>query len=516
MAQYILAHDLGTSGNKATLFSLEGKLGASVLYEYPVYYPNTGWVEQKPDDFWQAVCLSTKQLLEQAGISGGDEAAVCFSGQMMGCLLVDREGRPLRNMIIWADTRAGKQAEAMEAKIGMDYVYRVTGHRISASYSAAKLLWVRDNENDVYKRTHKMLHAKDYIIFKLTGNYVSDYSDASGTNLFDLVKKNWDQKILDALDIPLSLLPEARPSTDTAGAVTAEAARETGLLAGTPVIIGGGDGSCACVGAGVVSEGSAYNVLGSSSWISLASKAPVTDPEKRTFTWVHLDPALYTPCGTMQAAGYSYNWYKNTLCLDEIARAAQTGENPYKLIDGAALESAPGAGGLLYLPYLLGERSPRWNHEARGALVGLSVTTGKGGISRAVLEGVAFNLKIILEILEKGTGGGIEKITMIGGGAKGAVWLQILSDIWQKPLAVPAYTEEATSLGAAVCGGVGIGAFKDFSVIHQFNGPVKTISPRRELAERYGELYAIFNETYDSLTGVYKRLADFNRRFSGN
>jgi xylulokinase len=516
MEKFVLAHDLGTSGNKVTLFSLDGKLGASCLYEYPTRYPRQNWVEQSPDDFWKAVCLSTKRLLEETRLSGSDVAAVCFSGQMMGCLLVDAEGKPLRPMIIWADTRAGKQEAEIEQKLGMDYVYRTTGHRISASYSAAKLLWVRDNEIEVYRRSYKMLHAKDYIIYKLTGKFVTDYSDASGTNLFDLVKKTWDKNILDALGVSPDLLPEARPSTDNAGGITAEASRATGLLEGTPVIIGGGDGSCACVGAGVVSEGSAYNVLGSSSWISLASADPVYDPALRTFTWVHLDPALYTPCGTMQAAGYSYNWYKNTLCGGETAEAAKNGENPYRLIDKGAFEASPGSGGLLYLPYLLGERSPRWNHEARGAFVGLSVTSSKGDISRSVLEGVGFNLKIILQILEQGAAvkGGIDNVIMIGGGAKGAVWLQILADIWQKPLIVPAYTEEATSLGAAVCGGVGIGAFKDFSVIHQFNAPVKTITPNPELAPLYEDLFGIFNDTYDSLTGVYRRFAEFKGRNS--
>ncbi|MDR2730719.1 MAG: xylulokinase [Treponema sp.] len=510
--EYILAHDLGTSGNKATLFSIEGELGASVLYEYPVSYPYNSWVEQDPEDYWKAVCLSTRQLLDKAKVSSSDVTGVCFSGQMMGCLMVDRDGKPLRPIIIWADTRAGRQAGEMEKKLGMDYVYRTTGHRISASYSAAKLLWIRDNEAELYKRAHKILHAKDYIIYKLTGNFVTDYSDASGTNLFDLNKKDWDQRILDELDIPRSMLPEPRPSTNKAGTVSTEAARETGLTEGTPVIIGGGDGSCACVGAGVVSEGNAYNVLGSSSWISLASKAPVYDPEMRTFTWVHLDPALYTPCGTMQAAGYSYNWYKNTLCLDEIEKGRQTGENPYKLIDSAALVSPPGANGLIYLPYLLGERSPRWNHDARGAFIGLSITTGKGDISRAILEGVAFNLKIILEILEMGaTAGKIDEIIMIGGGAKGNVWLQILSDIWQKPLAVPAYTEEATSLGAAVCGGIGIGAFKDFSVIHKFNVPVKRINPNKDCAAGYEKLFRLFNKAYDALVDTFMELAEYNR-----
>jgi xylulokinase len=516
MGKFILAHDLGTSGNKVTLFSLDGKLGASCLYEYPTRYPKQNWVEQDGDDYWKAVCLSTRRLLEENRLSASDVAALCFSGQMMGCLLVDAGGKPLRPMIIWADTRAAKQEAEMERKLGMEYVYRTTGHRISASYSAAKLLWVRDNENELYRRSYKMLNAKDYVIYKLTGNFVTDYSDASGTNLFDLVNKTWDKTILDTLGISPDLLPEARPSTDNAGGVRAEAARETGLLEGTPVIIGGGDGSCACVGAGVVSEGGAYNVLGSSSWISLASAEPVYDPALRTFTWVHLDPALYTPCGTMQAAGYSYNWYKNTLCGGEIAEASEAAENPYRLIDEGAFNAPPGAGGLLYLPYLLGERSPRWNHEARGAFVGLSITSSKGDVSRAVLEGVGFNLRIILQILEQGAAvkGGIDRVTMIGGGAKGAVWLQILADIWQKPLAVPAYTEEATSLGAAVCGGVGIGAFRDFSVIREFNGPVKTIAPNKELAPLYEELFALFNDTYDSLGGVYHRLAEFKGRFS--
>ena len=513
MAKYILAHDLGTTGNKATLFSLDGELGASVLYEYPVSYPYDGWVEQDPEDFWKAVCLSGKQLLEKACITPADVAGVCFSGQMMGCLLVDSEGSPLRPIIIWADTRAARQAEEMEKKLGMEYVYRVTGHRISASYSAAKLLWVRDNESAVYKRAHKMLNAKDYIVYKLTGNFVTDYSDASSTNLFNLDKKDWDVQTINMLGIPRSLLPDPHPSSDRAGSISAEAARETGLLEGTPVIIGGGDGSCACVGAGVVSEGNAYNVLGSSSWISLASRKPVYDPQMRTFNWVHLDPDLYTPCGTMQAAGYSYNWYKNTLCREEMDKAQKNGENPYNLINAGVAASTPGANGLIYLPYLLGERSPRWDHDARGAFIGLSVSSRKDDISRAVLEGVAFNLKIILGILEQGVAGGINEIILIGGGAKGDVWLQILSDIWQKTLSVPVLREEATSLGAAVCGGIGVGAFKNYEVISRFNKIEKVITPNAVLADRYNALFSIFDKSYENLKTVYKELAEYRREY---
>ncbi len=509
MADYLLAHDLGTSGNKAVLYREDGTLAASALYEYPTFYPFPGAVEQEPEKWWEAVCNSTKRLLSETGIPAEKIAAVSFSAQMMGCLLVDKNGEPLRNMLIWADTRAGKQEAWMKEQIKPEIVYKITGHRISSSYSAAKLLWVRDHEAELYKKCWKMIHAKDYIIYKLTGNMVSDYSDASGTNLFDLVKKKWSQELLDAFEISEKLLPEVHPSTDIAGKVTAGAAKLTGLREGTPVVIGGGDGSCACVGAGVVREGSAYNVLGSSSWISTASRAPIFDGKMRTFNWVHLDPELYTPCGTMQAAGYSYSWYRNTLCAEERKAAPAEGISAYEMINREAAKSRPGAGGLIYLPYLLGERSPRWNPDARGSLIGLSVTTTKGDISRAILEGVGYNLKVILDILQKKQK--IEELILIGGGAKGKLWLQILADIWQKQIAVPQYLEEATSMGAAVCAGVGIGLYPDFAVMEKLNRTEYVIEPNREYKAVYGRMYDIFNESYEALVNVYGSLADYRR-----
>ena len=507
MANYILAHDLGTSGNKATLYREDGTLAASTLYEYPTYYPFPGAVEQNPGEWWRAVCESTKTLLEKAGISNREIAAVSFSAQMMGCLPVDREGNALRNMLIWADTRSGRQEAWMKEQIGEKRGYEITGHRISASYAAAKLLWIRDNEPEVYAKCSKMIHAKDYIIFRLTGNLVSDYSDASGTNLFDIRQKKWSDELTEAFGIPKELLPEVHPSTDIAGEITAGAAVQTGLLKGTPVVIGGGDGSCACVGAGVVREGKAYNVLGSSSWISTAGKSPIFDDEMRTFNWIHLDKDLYTPCGTMQAAGYSYSWYRNTLCGEERAEAAEMGVSAYDRINEGVMESRPGAGGVLYLPYLLGERSPRWNPDARGSLIGLSVTTTKGDISRAILEGVGYNLKIILDVLQKQSR--IDELILIGGGAKGRVWLQILADIWQKRILVPAYLEEATSMGAAICAGVGIGLYPDFTVAERLNRTEYVIEPNGENRDTYELLYRIFNQSYDALTDVYSELAKY-------
>jgi len=506
MAQYILAHDVGTSGNKATLYSLDGKLAGSMVAEYPTYYPHDGWVEQDADDWWNAVCVSTKALLEQTKTTPDQIACVSFSAQMMGCLLVDQAGKPLRNMLIWADTRSAVQERFMLERVDMERGYHITGHRLSASYSAAKLLWVKDNQPELYQRAYKMLQAKDYLVYKLTGQLMTDYSDASGTNLLDLERKEWSCELLEAFGIRADLLPELYPSTYVAGGVTPQAARECGLLEGTPVVLGGGDGSCACVGAGVVRPGKAYNVIGSSSWISMAAEKPYFDPEMRTFNWVHPDENLYTPCGTMQAAGYSYAWFRNTLGREEVTAAKKQGVSPYELLNQEAAASAPGANGVLFLPYLLGERSPLWDHNAKGAFIGMGISTTKGDMTRAVLEGVGYNLKNILDILENYAK--IEGVTMIGGGTKGALWLQILADIWQKPLYVPGYLEEATSMGAAICGGVGIGAYRDFTVAENFTQTQRVICPNPELASLYHCTYHHFRSAYDCLKPLYKVMAD--------
>ena len=509
MNSYILAHDLGTSGNKATIYDTEGQLKGSCVYEYPTYYPFDGAVEQNPDDWWIAVCESTKQLLSESGISPTDIECVSFSGIMMGCLLVGKDGKPLRNMLIWADTRSSKQEKFMLDRVSMNRGYEITGHRLSASYTASKLLWIKDNEPELYKAGYKVLHAKDYIVYRFTGKFVTDFSDASGTNLLDLRKKEWSKELYESWDISPSILPELHASTDVIGKITDDAAKQTGLLQGTPVILGGGDGSCACVGAGVVSVGKAYNIIGTSSWISMASKEPYFDKEMRTFNWAHLDSSLYTPCGTMQAAGYSYSWYRDNLCEPEIQAAKHAGTSAYKLLDRHLNISPPGANGLLYLPYILGERSPHWNHNARGAFIGIGISSAKSDFTRAVLEGVGFNLRIIMDILENYTN--IDEITMIGGGAKGIGWLQLLSDIWQKKLSVPMYIEEATSLGAAVCGGVGAGIFKDFSVIQKFNPIQNQIIPNQNNADLYNHLFKSFKHAYQQLIPVYEDLAQLKK-----
>ena len=494
---YLLAHDLGTSGNKATLFHEDGRLVASTLCEYPTHYPGEGQVEQNPEDWWQAVCRSTRTLMAQSAVQPGDIAAISFSGQMMGCLLVDQGGAPLGNALIWADTRSWAQEAWMIRQAGMEAGYRITGHRLSASYGAAKLLWIRDNQPLRYAKAYKMLGAKDFIIHRMVGRFVTDYSDASSTNLFDLEQKTWAGELLRAFEIDPGLMPEAYPSATIAGTLQPDAADAMGLMAGIPVVIGGGDGSCACVGAGAVQPGEAYCVLGSSAWISTVSPVPVMDDAMRTFNWVHLDPACYTPCGTMQAAGYSYQWFCKRLMEAE----------DYDRLNQLAAASPPGSNGVVYLPYLLGERSPRWDLAARGAFIGLSGATRQGDMARAVMEGVGFNLKIILDILQGALP--LRQLTVIGGGAQAKHWMQILADIWQQPLTLQDAPREATSMGAAVCAGVGVGMYRDYTAVAQFARPVEVIHPRPQPI--YQQLAPVFEAAYTGLMQASHLLAAIRR-----
>lgn len=503
MVKYLLAHDLGTSGNKATLFTAAGTLVKSIVFSYDTDYFNNNWAEQDPKDWWEAVCSSTKEILK--GIDNNQVAAVSFSGQMMGCLCVDKNGDPLRRSIIWADQRAVKEARDIGDRVENERFYRITGHRISPSYSLEKLLWIKNNEPEVYENTYKMLNSKDFIIHKLTGRFVTDYSDASGTNILDLNTYKWSEELINITGIDGDKLPELRKSTDVVGGVTAEAAAETGLAIGTPVVCGGGDGVCAAVGAGCIKEGTSYSIVGSSSWIALTTEKPIYDNQMRTFNWAHIVPGFVTPCGTMQAAGVSYSWLKNQICTNEAREAEEKGISPYELINMEIEKSPAGANGLLFLPYLLGERSPRWNPNARGAFIGLTMEHKREDILRSVLEGVTLNLNVILKVFKQHAD--IKDMIVIGGGAKGKVWRQIMADVYNVNILKPDYLEEATSMGAAVTGGVGVGLFKDFDVINNFINIDDVQKPIESNNAKYGQLAPIFDECYYSLVNVYEKLA---------
>ena len=507
MKRFILAHDLGTTGNKATLFDGDGGMLASAFSGYETSHPQPTWAEQDPADWWRAVGDTTRALLARSGVKPEDVAVVSFSGQMMGCLPVDAAGRPLRRCIIWADQRAVDQAARLAEALGEERVYRITGHRISPTYSAPKILWVRDHEPDVFARAIKFLHVKDYIAYRMTGAFVTDRSDAGGMNLYHLEGGAWSSEILDAIHLDARLLPEIHDSTDVIGEITHESAEELGLAAGTPVVIGGGDGASAAVGAGSVVEGAAYNYVGSSSWISFAGPRPIYDAQRRIFNWAHMVPGMFLPCGTMQAAGGSYQWLRRQVCWSESREAEETGVDVYELMNQRAAESVPGAHGLLFLPYLQGERSPHWNPRARGGFVGLQVTHTRADLVRAVLEGISMNLRTILQSFLD-AGARVDEVTLIGGGAKGQIWRQILADIFGRTVLRPRLLEEATSLGAAVAGGVGVGLFPDFSVVNRLIEIVDRHTPDPQAQAEYERLYPVFLAAYDALVPIFDQLHD--------
>jgi len=504
MPELILAHDLGTTGNKASLFDPQGDVLASVSEAYDTDYPRPGWAEQSAEDWWRAALVATRRLLAESGRDPADIAAVSFSGQMMACLPVDGDGTPLRPAIIWADQRAEEQAALLAERVGRERVYRFTGHRASASYTAAKAMWLRDHEPDVFRHTRRLLQAKDYVAHRLTGEYATDYSDASGTNLFDLRARRWSGEILQAIELDPGLLPPALPSATVMGTVTQRAAEETGLCSGTSVVIGGGDGACATAGAGVVGAGDAYCYIGSSSWIAFVSREPLYDPAQRTFTFAHLDPDYLFPTGTMQCAGGSFDW------LERLLRTG--GHHPaHDRLEAAAADVPPGAGGLLFLPYLMGERSPHWNPHARGAFVGLSMAHGRAEMARAVLEGVAYNLRIILDALRE-QGAPIAALRVIGGGARSPVWRQVLADVLGLPLLRPHLLVEATSLGAAIAGGVGSGLYSGYHVVGDLVRVMPGEEPRPAASRQYDDLYALFQDTYRALVPTFDRISAVQAR----
>ncbi len=505
MERYILAHDLGTSGNKATLFSEGGRLIRSEVFAYDTHYFNDTWVEQDANDWWRAVCVTSKSLLLHTGVRPSDIAAVSFSGQMMGCLCVDRAGNPLRPSIIWADQRAQRQVAQLEEHISQQDFYHIVGHRNTASYGIQKLMWIRDNEPEIYEKTYKTLNAKDYIVFRLTGKFYTEPSDANSMACFDLNTFQWSQRLLTYAGIDPDKLPEIKPSTCVAGGVTKEAAALTGLAEGTPVVMGGGDGVVANIGCGSISPGKTYCCMGTSAWITTTAEKPIFDEQMRTVTWAHVIPGMYAPNGTMQYAGGAYNWLKNTICRMETQQARETGGSPYEAMNRQIAASPAGSNGLIFLPYLLGERAPRWNPDAKGAWIGVKPETSRGDILRSVLEGVTMNLAICLDILR--TQIQIDEITVVGGGAKGAVWRKIMADVYNARIKVPSLLEEGSSMGAAVIAGVGAGIFKDFTAIDRFIEIKDIQNPDPETVRAYEPVKEAFNDCYFALEDTFHRLA---------
>ncbi|MDQ1736146.1 MAG: xylulokinase [Pseudonocardiales bacterium] len=486
----IIAHDLGTTGDKASLVDSEGRVRASLSRSYATTFGPGGTAEQDPQDWWQSVSAATRGLLAETGIPAHRIEAISFSGQMMGAVLVDEAGDPVRPAIIWADTRSGRQSEQLIARFGLEQAYAITGHRLNPTYTLSKVMWVRDEEPQAFSRARRVLQAKDFIVHRLTGRMLTDPSDASSTNAFDQTASIWSTDLIAAAELNLALFPEIVPSTQVVGTVTGAAAAYTGLAEGTPVVIGGGDGPMAALGAGVLDPGDGgYAYLGTSSWVSIATSRPLHDPAMQTMTFNHVVPGAFVPTATMQTGGGALEWLREVLDPGELTSFGQL------LSAMAGVQAA--TDGLFFLPYLLGERSPYWNPQARAAFIGLCRHHTQAHLTRAVVEGVAFNLRTgLLAFASNGTA--ITRVDAIGGAAASGAVLQILADVWGVPVASRDLAAEANALGAAVVGGVGVGMFGDLTVARSLSRRQQDVRPDMRLHSDY--------------TGGYQRFVDAYRR----
>jgi xylulokinase len=486
----IIAHDLGTTGNKASLHSDDGKMLQHCTISYPAHFASGGVAEQNPMDWWNAVGSASKKLLQMANVSADQITGIGISGQMMGAIFLDENFNPTRDAIIWADFRAQKQSDLLIEKIGLEKAYKKLGHRLNPTYSISKVMWVRDNQPDIWAKTKHICIAKDFVNQKLTGRFVTEPSDASSTNCFDQIKLNWDAEILNAANIPISYFPEIVSSTTVIGGLTKDAADHVGLNAGTPVVAGGGDGPMAALGAGIIepSDG-AYVCMGSSSWVAVSTDKPLHDSKMRSMTWNHIVPNKFSPTATMQAGGASLQWM-----VEDLLPASE--KDRYKILLDEAGKVNSSDDGLFFLPHILGERSPYWNPSAAGAFIGLGRHHDRSYLVRAVLEGVAFNLLTCIQAFTD-NGVPIKQVDVIGGGAESALWLQIFADIWGVKVRSRSIVEDANSLGAAVTTLVALGK-GEFSMVKELSTITAEFNPTSQ-SQKYQKQHKVFLDGYYKL-----------------
>lgn len=505
MQEYIIAHDLGTSGDKAILLNAGGEILRTHTSGYAIHHQKDGWSEQNPHDWWTVFCLCNQVLLK--GIRAEDIAGICITGQMMCCLPVDTNGDVLYPAIIWADTRATEESSRLEKLIGTDRFYKITGMRASANYTLPKIMWLKKHRNELYAKTYKFLSPKDYLNYRLTGIFAIDPENAAYMHCFDRITMNWSDLLLETSCIDQSKLPDLKPADTILGGVHREAARECGLQVDTPVIMGTGDGGAATLGAGVIDPGDAYTCIGTSSWVCLISGCNYLDPSHSISKLNYLETSRDS--GTMQAGGFSYDWLCNTLCQQECDAAKSESEKDYVLIDRLAGQSPPGSGGVLFQPYLLGERSPYWDPKLRASFLGITAKTDRAALCRSVMEGVSLHLKLILDKICNVNQIMLPKeMRLIGGGAQSPLWRQIFADIYGLPVITTRYADQAGTLGTAVLAGKALGIFSSLSVVKQFHQISGITEPDEERVRLYKDLARIFEDAQIALTGINHRLSD--------
>ena len=507
---YLIGIDVGTSSLKTLLLDEAGAVVGSVSESYPFQTPKPLWSEQDPVHWWKATCLCLKRILKESGVSPGSIAGVGLTGQMHGLVLLDREDRVLRPCILWNDQRTAKQCADITRKVGAERVLQLTGNPVLPGFTAPKIAWVQENEPETYARAARFLLPKDHVRFLLSGEHFSDVSDASGTSLLNVGKRTWSEEMCRAIGLKDSFLPQVTESPVASARVSAEGARATGLLEGTPIAAGGGDQAAQAVGSGIVGEGIVSATLGTSGVVFAHSDEFRVEPNGRLHAFCHAVPHKWHLMGVMLSAAGSFEWYRNTLGTWEEMEAKSAGCNVFEWLDRQAAQAPAGSEGLLFLPYLSGERTPHPDPQARGVFFGMTLRHRKPHLTRAVLEGITYGMNDSLQLM-RNLGLEISEVRASGGGANSPFWLQMQADIYRSRVVTTNVTEGA-AFGAAVLAGVATGLFADLGSaaarIVQNTGETNPGPEEAVYADFYPEyraLYPALKDRFASLGRVVEK-----------
>jgi xylulokinase len=504
---YLLGIDVGTTGTRAVIIRPDGHvISSAVAPHQPMRMARPGWAEQDPEDWWQATVTAVRSALEQNGIKGSEVAAVGLSGQMHGVVLLDGARAVLRPALIWCDQRSQAQCDWITSQVGAERLIRLVLNPALTGFSAPKVLWVREHEPAIYERAAHFLLPKDYVRLRLTGEFATDVSDASGTLLFDVTRRDWSKQVLERLEIDRNLLPSVHESVAVTGQITLDAAIMTGLKAGTPVAAGAGDQAASAVGNGIVLTGLTSATLGTSGVIFAYTDEPKLDPKGRIHTFCHAVPGKWHVMGVTQGAGLSLRWFRNELGAAEAWYAERVGADPYELILREAEQAPAGSDGLLFLPYLMGERTPHLDPLARGMWFGLTAAHTRAHLIRSILEGVAFSLRDSLEIFAE-LKIPVSQIRVSGGGSRSFLWRQIQADIYRREV-VSLREAEGSAFGAAMLAGVSSGVYSSVEdAASQAIQVREEVLPHAGLAEIYDRQYQVYRRLYPAVRDLAHELA---------
>ena len=498
MQQYLLGIDIGTSACKVAIFDREGKVVSATTGDYGVYYPQPGWAEQDPEEWWQAVCRTTRGALEKSGICAEEIAGVGIDGQSWSAIAVDKEGKVLTNTPIWMDTRAKDICGELNEKVGDKRIFELAGNSLQPSYTTAKIIWYQRNLPEVYDKIHKILQSNSFIAYQLTGVMSQDVSQGYGLHCFDMHQAKWDAGMCEELGIPMHILPDIYPCHAVIGTVHEKASRECGLAVGTPVVAGGLDAACGALGAGVLHSGETQEQGGQAGGMSICTDVYQADP--RLILGYHVVPDCWLLQGGTTGGGGVMRWLEREFADFEREEAKRTGKSSLELLNEIAENVKPGSDGAIFLPYMSGERSPIWDPDAKGVFYGLDFSKTKGHFVRAAMEGVAFSLRHNLEVAKE-AGAEVSVLRAMGGSANSLLWTQIKSDVTGKPIVVPA-SDTATTLGAAILAGVGVGMYDSFE-----EAVALTVKEQRA-HEPHGDHKAVYDKNYEIYLELYRNLKD--------